>query len=281
MLLRLFGHWTRFALSRRGVRLETWAAGGYSVRLYRHGAPDAEPWLLLHGLGSTALSWHKTIGVLAGDCRLWVPELSALGGTTGPHPGLNVHDATRAMASLIRERSPGRPVTICGMSLGGWTAVRLALDHPDLVERLVLINCGGLLDQDWTAIEARVRIDDIAGVERLYSALFWKTPRLLRFSKRGFLEAYRSPAVRHILDTLSRADAFDEKDLARITCPTAVVWGRHDGLFRLEGGRRIAAAIPQSEFTIIEEAGHGVHWERPDRMNAAIQSFRSRHPVRS
>ncbi len=279
MLLRLFGLWTHWALRLRRVRVETWQASEYRVRLYRHGAPDAEPWLLLHGLGATALSWKSTISTLYGECRLWVPELSALGGTVGPNPGMNVREATAAMAALIRERSPHRPVTVCGLSLGGWVAVRLALEQPELVARLVLINSGGFLDQDWGRIERLVRVRDVAGVDRLYAALFRRVPLLLRISKRGFLAAYTSPAVTHILDTLSEDDAFDEAALSRIRCPAAVIWGAHDGLFPLESGRRIASALPHGKLTVIEEAGHGVHWTFPDRMNLAIEAFRSDNPV--
>lgn len=281
MLLRLFGWWTRLMLRLRGVRRETWHGADFDVRLYRHGEPDEEPWLLLHGLGSTALSWGATIRLLHDDCRVWVPELSALGGTTGPTPGMNVRQATAAMAALIQERSPDRPVTVCGMSLGGWVAVQLALDHPQLVERLVLINCAGLRDLDWTSIEALTRVSDMAGIERLYRALFRRVPFVLRFSKRGFLAAYTSPAVQHILDTLSEDDTFSAEDLARIECPTAVIWAEHDGLFPLAAGERMARAIPHTEFTLIRDAAHGVHWELPRRMNGAIEAFRRRHPAQS
>jgi pimeloyl-ACP methyl ester carboxylesterase len=281
MLLRLFGWWTDLVLRWRGARRETWHGAGFDVRLYSHGDPDAEPWLLLHGLGSTSLSWSTTIRLLFDRCRLWVPELSALGGTTGPSPGMNVRQATAAMAGLLAERSPGRPVTVCGISLGGWVAVRLALDHPHLVERLVLINCAGLRDLDWPAIEKLIRVTNLAGIERLYEALYCRVPLLLRFSKRAFLAAYTSPAVQHVLATLSQDDTFDEDDLRRIACPTAVIWAEHDGLFPLASGEKMAAAIPASEFTLVRDAAHGIHWERPDRMNAAIEAFRRRHPWRT
>lgn len=281
MLLRLFGLWTHLMLRLRGVRRGTFRGAGFDIQLYRHGNPGEEPWLLLHGLGSTAMSWGATIRQLHSDCRLWVPELSQLGGTTGPTPGMNVRQATRAMAELIEERSPGRPVTVCGISLGGWVAVRLALDHPELVDRLVLINCGGLRDLDWPAIEELIRVRSIADVERLYDALFCRVPTLLRFSKAGFLAAYTSPAVEHILATLSEEDAFTVEELASIRCPTALIWAEHDGLFPLAAGERMAAAIPESELTVIRGAAHGVHWESPDRMNDAIQLFRRDHPATS
>ncbi len=275
MLLRLFGLWTRAILRMRGVRRAHRKLGGFDVRFYRHGAPDAEPWLLLHGLGSTAHTWHATISALGDDCRLWVPELSELGGTHGPSPAMNVRQATTAMTELIGAESPGRPVTVCGISLGGWVAVRLALERPDLVERLVLINCGGFGDQDWPSIERMVRVRTLADVDRLYSALFLDAPTVLRLSKSMFLDAFRSPAVEHVVATLSQSDAFDERDLSAIECPTQLIWGRHDGLFPLATGRRMAAAIPDARLTVLE-AAHGVHWEFPHKMNEAIAEFRQR-----
>lgn len=279
MLLRLFALWTRLVLRLRGVRRETWSAGGYGVRLYRHGAPEAEPWLLLHGLGSTALSWGSTIRALHGSSRLWVPELSALGGTTGPTPGMNVREATAVMAELVRRRCPGGRATVCGISLGGWVGVRLALEHPELVARLVLINCAGYRNQDWEAVERLVRVTDLAGIDRLYRALFIQPPLLLRWSKRGFLEAYTSDTVRHIVATLAERDAFDDADLARVGCPTGLIWAEHDGLFPLAVGRRMAAALPRGELEVVGGAAHGIHWEFPRRMNAAIAAFRRRHPL--
>jgi pimeloyl-ACP methyl ester carboxylesterase len=279
MLLRLFGLWTRFALRFLGVRRETWSAGGYDVRLYRGGSPGGEPWLLLHGLGSTAASWSSTLRALRGSCGLWVPELSALGGTTGPTPGMNVSEATAVMAELIRQRCPGGRATVCGISLGGWVGVRLAIEHPELVPRLVLINCAGYLDQDWEAVSSLVAVRTLGDIDRLYGALFNRPPFLLRWSKRGFLEAYNSPTVLHILGTLRREDAFDDADLGRVSCPTGLVWSEHDGLFPLAVGRRMAAALPHSELEVITGAAHSVHWEFPDKMNAAIAAFRRRHPL--
>ena len=84
----------------------------------------------------------------------------------------------------------------------------------------------------------------------------------------------------YILETMSEEDVFDESDLARINCPTAVIWGEHDGLFPLATGERIAAALPHGELTVIRGAAHGVHWELPNRMNAAIEAFRVGHPAR-
>jgi pimeloyl-ACP methyl ester carboxylesterase len=279
VLLRLFALWTTLALRRLGARRFRREIGAVSLATYRVGPPDGEPWLLLHGLGSTALSWSALLPPLSAECRLLVPELSELGGTGAPGGALAVQEGVATLARLIAAEFPGRRVTIAGLSLGGWMAVRLALARPDLVARLVLIDAGGYRDQDWNEIERLVRIESLEGVDRLYGALFVRAPWPFRWSRRGFLAAYTSRAVTSVLGALAAADTFDERDLARLACPTALVWGERDGLFAARVGQAMAAAVPSSRFYLLPGCGHAVHWECPRAMVEAVLDFRRRHPV--
>jgi pimeloyl-ACP methyl ester carboxylesterase len=238
------------------------------------GPPEGEPWLLLHGLGSVGSSWLPVLKALRRDCRLVVPELSALGGTRAPGGGLGIRQGAEAMARLVEAEFGGRPVTVCGLSLGGWMAVRLALARPDLVSRLVLIDAGGYRNQDWDHVQRLVKVEDVAGVERLYEAIFVRPPWILRHSKKAFLQAYTSPGVKSILAGTEERDAFANADLARIDVPVALIWGEKDGLFPLATARVMAAALPQASLTVIPDCGHALHWDCPDRLVAAIQAFR-------
>jgi pimeloyl-ACP methyl ester carboxylesterase len=147
-----------------------------------------------------------------------VPELSALGGTAGPTAGLDVGTGARVAGRLAERLLPGRRPTVAGLSLGGWMAVRLGLERPELPARLLIVDGGGYLDQDWERIERTVRVDSTEGVERLYDALFEHTPWTLRSCKRTFLHAYGSTAVRAVLDAL------DDEALASLHVPTGLIW---------------------------------------------------------
>ena len=91
------------ALGGRQSRLEV---EGVSLLLHELGPRDGEPWVLLHGMGSTGLSWAFVSGRLRRNCRLLVPELSTLGGTAGRRPSLDVRDGVRAVATMIRMPCP-------------------------------------------------------------------------------------------------------------------------------------------------------------------------------
>jgi len=153
-------------------------------------------------------------------------------------------------------------------------AVRMALDHPGRVSRLVLIDAGGYRDQDWERIQSLISVQDLAGVDRLYEALFFRVPWMMRFSRATFLRAYTSRAVRGVLEELSENDTFQDADLARLRMPTALIWAEQDGLFTIETARAMAAAIPRSRLEIIRSCGHAIHMECPRGLVSALERFR-------
>jgi pimeloyl-ACP methyl ester carboxylesterase len=274
MLLRLFTWGTMLYLRLLGARRSRVQRGEVSLVYYRLGPKDGEPWVLLHGLGANAISWFAVAQALRRDCRLILPELSALGGTRTPTGGLGIEAGAEIAAWLIERELGQRPVTVAGLSLGGWMAVRLALSRPELVGRLVLVNAGGFRDQDWETIRSLVDIDDLPGVDRLYDAIFARVPWLMRRTRPGFLAAYTSAAVKSVLAEISEPDTFTQDDLGRIQAPTALIWGEHDGLFKVEIARAMAAVLPDAHLQVLPGCSHAVHVERPRLLVEAIQRFR-------
>jgi pimeloyl-ACP methyl ester carboxylesterase len=237
VLLRLFNLAVSLYLRLLGARRRMLEIGQVSLVYYVIGPADGEPWVLLHGLGSVAAMWSPEMRRLRRSCRVLVPELSILGGTRCPGDGLAIAPALPVLAALLDRELPGRPVTLAGLSLGGWMAVRFALRHPERVARLVLIDAGGYRRQNWQRIQKLVTVDDRAGVDRLYRAMFVRIPLLLRL-------------------------------------PALVVWGEKDGLFTAATGRRIAAALPGARLEILSGCGHAPHLEQPRALLAAIERFR-------
>ncbi len=280
MLRRSFELATSAALAARGLKAEKQpTAGGWDVKCWRGGNPGGEPWVLLHGLGATAATYLPLLPQLQPDCDLLLPELSTLGGTRGPEAALTIPQATRALAELIERRFPGRAVTLGGISLGGWIAVRLALARPDLVSRLLLVVPGGYRDQDWERIGRMVRVETYRDSAAIWQALFSRPPFLLRLGRPFLYLAYRSTAVKAALATLREEDAYGDAELARLKVPTGLIWGAEDRLFEAAAGERMAHALPHAHFESIARAGHGVQWERPRKFFHAVRAFRRDLPL--
>lgn len=265
---------TATALRALGARPTERRLGGFDLRVWEVGPADGEPWILLHGLGSTALSWRAPIARLRRDCRLWVPELSEHGGSRCPSGGLNVREGVAAVRELAAIAGGGRPVNLAGISLGAWIAVRAALALPDAWQRLVLVAAAGYREQDWERIGRLVTIETIDDVERFYRALFVRTPLVLRGARGLFRDAYSSRAVRHVLTTLGEEDAYGDAELAALRPPVGLIWGEADGLFELPVAERMAAAIPNARLTVIPGCAHGVQWERPRQLAEAVCALR-------
>jgi pimeloyl-ACP methyl ester carboxylesterase len=282
MLLRLAALASYGSLALMGARRVRRQIGAVSLVSFRLGPADGEPWLLLHGMGSIAGSWAPVIGPMRRGNRLLIPELSGLGGTRAPGGGIAIAHSSEVLAGLLEAelgRSPARPATVVGLSLGGWMAVRLALARPDLVSRLALIDAGGYRHQDWDRIQKLVDLADLEGVDRLYRALFVRTPWVFRHSRPSFLKAYTSRGVRSILRDTTEADTFDDGALARLALPVLLLWGEKDGLFQVEAARAMAAALPQARLEVIPGCGHALHLECPRQLAEALLRFHRAAPA--
>lgn len=273
-----------FALYRLGAHAALRAAGARSLRfrdgaqaftVWRLGPRGGEPWVLLHGLGAMAAGWLPLARALKRDCRLVVPELSALGGSRVTGGGLAMGDGLPVLSALLDQQFPGERVTLAGNSLGGWMAMRLALARPDRVARLVLIAPGGFRDQDWERIEHLLRVRDLEGAARIVSAMFLHPPLPRPLMARAFRAAFTSEAVCGTLDKLCEADTLDEDDLARLDLPVALIWGESDGVFDVSTAERMAAALPHAHVYRLP-AAHVVQWDRPGQLVAAVEDFRAR-----
>jgi len=270
---------TAAAMRARGMRAKSLEIGPWTVRVWRGGKRGGEPWVLLHGMGATSATYLPLVGGLRDECDLVVPELSANGGTRGPRAAIGVAEAVGVVEEVVRRELPGRRPTVCGVSLGGWIAVRLTAARPELAARLVLVVPGGYRHQDWRRIESMVRVQTPGDIRGMWQALFVRPPWFLRLGQFGLFLLYRTPTVQDVLATVREADAFDDGDLARIRIPVGLIWGERDTLFRVEVGHAMRRALPEAELTVVPAAGHGVQWEKPTEFLAAVRDFRSRHPL--
>jgi proline iminopeptidase len=194
-------------------------------------------------------------------------------------------------ATFCRQLGIERPI-ILGHSFGGFVALYLAVRHPDVVGRLVLLNtaaasadmAGGL-----EMLEERHGRAARAAAERVFGGDF-SDDALAEF-RRLAMPAYLSKlASAHLLDqSFARsvvnmdvaahyftryAPTYDVRgDLSRITAPTLVISGEHDWVVHPNASHTLAAGIPDADLLVIPEVGHMTFVERPDIVLGAIRRF--------
>ncbi|OOK74647.1 alpha/beta hydrolase fold family protein [Mycobacterium kansasii] len=178
-------------------------------------------------------------------------------------------------------------IKLSGESLGGWVAARAAIDHPDVVDRMVLNTAGGSQadpevmariialsmaaaeNPTWEAVQARIKwlmADKSKGYDDLVAA------RQRIYRQPGFVAAMRDIVA--LQDPQIRArNLLGPDDYGVITAPTLVLWTTHDPTADVSEGRRIASMIPGARFEVMPGCGHWPQYEDAKTFNRLHLDF--------
>jgi pimeloyl-ACP methyl ester carboxylesterase len=183
------------------------------------------------------------------------------------------------VAEVLDELAAG-PAVLIGNSVGGYAAARLALDRPDLVAGLVLVNSAGFI-RPTPASRAFCRLLGTPAITR--RALPHLVPRYMRprnAHDRAITEEVsaraRTEAGARTAATLWRSFNDPAYDLrgraAEITVPVLLVWGTRDFILPTKAGRQAQAALPSAELRLLD-VGHVVFASDPDGFLALAEPF--------
>lgn len=203
------------------------------------------------------------------------PDLRGYGAAAGATPSWTAlaDDLLAALAGLPR-------AVVVGLSMGGQLALELHRIAPDRV--------AGLLLADTTAAGESDRAGRLAQADRLeregmgpYAAEM--LPRMVRPGSpaAGHVDAMMRGTDPRGAAAAQRARADRPSSLSRlgaIAVPTAVVVGAQDDLTPVVDARRIAAAVPGAELTVVDDAAHLPNLEQPAAFDAALQRLLDRVP---
>lgn len=216
------------------------------------GEPDAPPLVLLNGAYSNLHSWTPVLPQLLQHFRLIRHDWRGSGRSSGgARPDYNFPQYADDLAAILDHLEVAR-VGVCGLAYGARTAARFALNYPERVERLALydVSLDQPVDQELQgAGNAKAKaLRDEAGLPSVERELAW------------FEHVHQKEAMRSLTAHRNQPDPTDE--LADCTIPTSVVCGRQD--VNLPEAERIAGLMPDARLEIIEMAGHGSIYSRPE-----------------
>ncbi|MBD0329725.1 MAG: alpha/beta fold hydrolase [Thermoleophilia bacterium] len=259
-----------------------------AVRMRYFVAGEGPPLVLVHGLSGAAANWRELAPRLARRCRVLVPDLPGHGGSGGL-PAAPSLDAYAERLHGVAAREGMLPAAVVGHSLGGVIGLRWAIRRTDDVSALVLAGAAGIGSatrwaQFWVALLGLTRPSkavaplrrSIAAHGALRRAVFtrWQVSDPLSLTARA-IEALLVATPLHV-DVVSAGSALvaddPRDDLARVACPTLVVWGARDRQVPIddayEYARRLGAPL-----RVIADCGHLLIVERPEACLDAIEGF--------
>jgi 2-hydroxy-6-oxonona-2,4-dienedioate hydrolase len=261
-------------------------AGGVRTRFLRAGDPGNPVLMLLHGSGGHAEAYVRNLSAHAEHFYTWSIDMLGHGYTDKPRHPLEIDDYVRHLMAVLHTIGVDR-ACVSGESLGGWVAARAAVDHPDVVDRLVLNTAGGSQadpvvmkriialsmaaaeDPTWETVQARIRWL-MADKSKGYNDLVACRQRIYR--QPGFVDAMRD--IMALQDPEIRArNILGPVDYGAITAPTLVLWTSDDPTADVTEGRRIASMIPNARFEVMPGCGHWPQYEDAKTFNRLHLDF--------
>lgn len=249
--------------------------------------------LLLHGIAGSSSTWVPAMRLLESRFTVIAPDFLGHGASDKPDGDYSLGNHASAMRDLLKVLDVDR-VTVVGQSFGGGVALQLSYQFPELCERLVLVDAGGLgREVSWM-----LRLLAVPGVELVLPLVFphiageWgdsvvrfvedrgvRSPRVTEMwrSYRSLTDpAYRRAflrTMRSVIDSGGQSvSAIDRLYLAG-GLPALVVWGADDHIIPVSHAYRAQEALPDSRLVVFEGVGHFPHAEVPERFVDALVEF--------
>lgn len=259
----LIDHGLRIYLGSHGVQERSTLVDGNRITYLEAkpaGSGPQRTLLLIHGLGARSLDWAPLIPTLAQrGYHVYALDLLGYGNSAKPADSdfsveTEEHVVQQFMQSLHLQRAD-----VAGWSMGGWVAMLLTLDHPELVRRLVLLDSAGLyFDPDFDS--SLFVPSDRAGLERLVTRLEPDTPNFAvpGWAAQGMLrrlQANRWIIQRSFRSMISGRSVVDFR-LSQVHQPVLLLWGTQDKLTTFDQAERLHQLMPQSVLYGLSGCGH-------------------------
>jgi pimeloyl-ACP methyl ester carboxylesterase len=247
------------------------------TRVIRRSGPDTRvvlsgagaPVVVLHGWGGRIESMTPVIACLSAAFRTVAIDLPGFGETPAPPEEWGSRDYASHVRSLLAALDIGRAHFV-GHSFGAKTALYLAAEHPDLVDKLVLVASAGLRSPP--SLKARAK-RTLSRAARPLSRL-GRPGRAARSAiyRRIASEDYKQAgALRPILVRVVNEDVTEL--LPRLRASTLLIWGTRDDAVPLAHARRMEQLIPDAGLVLLEGAGHFCYLDEPDRFCRVVRQF--------
>ncbi len=260
---------------------------GLVVHMRDEGPSDALPIILLHGSNGSLHTWEPWVARLKDRYRLITYDAPAHG-LTGAAPDARYTQAAyeRVLEAVVRERGLARFVLV-GHSMGGGVAVRYAADHPGRVVALILVDASGEPYPDG-GTSTLLRIARLPVIRDLVAVLTPRSPIVSSLSGAVSNKAILTPAaidrywnlLRYPGNRVATIERFAQgyqsvspADLARVTAPTLILWGREDRFIPVASARYFARALPHNRAVIYDGIGHLPMEETSDRSADDVRAF--------
>jgi len=243
------------------------------------------PIVLLHGTGASLHTWDAWTEELSKEYRVIRMDLPAFG-LTGPHPDRDYTlDTYVDFLNAFADKLELGQFYLAGNSLGGNIAWLFAARHPEKVNKLILLDPGGIVSGRKSPGVIRLARTPVFNQ-------FIRMFTLRSLIKKNLLEVYAQddkiddllidryfdftlrPGNRQaFIDRAKTINPDYSALLTEIKCPSLIIWGAEDNWIPLVDGAAFQRAIPNAKLEVMESVGHVPMEEAPQESVLLVQQF--------
>ena len=265
---------------------------GHPVTYHQVGRGPAV--LLIHGITSSSRTWRTVMPALAEHYTVIAPDLLGHGRSAKPRGDYSLGGYASGLRDLmVALEIPS--ATVVGHSLGGGVAMQFAYQFPERVERLALVDSGGLGSEVSLVLRAAtlpgaeyvlplLASGPLRGAGAALGSVLGRVGLRASADVRGMAEGFESlgdgaarrafvHTARSVIDPAGqRVDATDRLYLAEHV-PSLIVWGDRDRMIPVQHGRDAHELMPGSRLEVFAGAGHFPFNDDPERFVAVLADF--------
>ncbi len=252
---------------------------------------EGRPVLLLHGGGAGSAVWFRQIEMLSKTRRVIAPDHPVFGlSSQAPYKSPLTHSLVTYLIDLMDDIGLDK-VDIVALSMGAQAALALAIERPERVVKMVVIDSAGLgrafpLIFRLATVPLLGRLvvrpnrwgqDNYFKTMEVVDSEFDDAPAYRQYAYDVTLSDGHAQAMRASLRVITglggQKQFFSDAELRSISVPTLAIWGEHDQVFPVEHGYRLARLVPGARLHVIENAAHVPLLDNPDQVNELIAGF--------
>lgn len=283
------------------VQSSTWQWQGFPIGYQQAGtdSSDNPAVILIHGFGASSIHWRKNIPDLAQTCRVYAIDLLGYGKSAKPAPGQPLTYTFETWGQQVIDfcrEVVGSPAFLIANSIGCVVALQAAVDAPEQVRGVALLDCSLRLLHDrkrqtlpWYRSAPTPYIQKVLSFKPLIQLFFAQLAKP-NAVKRILRQAYgRKDEVTDELVSLLLEPAFDEgavdvflafisysqgpipEDLLpKLSCPALILWGKEDPWEPVELARAYGDYPAVEDFIELDGVGHCPQDEAPELVNPIL-----------
>jgi len=246
--------------------------------------PSRPPVVLLHGLGSCSDDWDLQLPVLNEARRVLAVDLRGHGRSAPVDRRIHIRDLAEDVADLARELGLG-PAHWVGLSLGALVALQAAVDFPEQIRSLTLVNGFARLRLHWASA--------FSGAGRIALLLSGRMDWMGRWVARSLFPHQSQGDLRRVaaeriggnargsyIRTLLAVASFDVRnDLSDISQPSLVVAGGEDRIVPMAAKVALAESLPHARLEVLPHSGHATPIDSAPEFNRLLVDFLRRSEV--